>query len=134
LTRGLLRWAGAAWIALLTGFSLQPWRWKATSGPTPTHLGLHALVFGIAALSPILLSRTRLNGWLRALGVVALAAAIELAQAVLYRHRMEWHDLQADALGVLLAAYFALSMFANSRYAPGTPAGSSRNHTQAEKI
>ncbi len=31
-------------------------------------------------------------------------------------------------------AYLALSRFANKRYAPGTPAGSSRNHTYDEKI
>ena len=31
----------------------------------------------------------------------------------------------------LVASYFALSRFANSRYAPGTPAGSSRNQSYA---
>jgi hypothetical protein len=43
-----------------------------------------------------------------ALGLFALAAAIEFGQSVIYRHPFEGADLVADSLGVLLATLFYL--------------------------
>jgi hypothetical protein len=101
--RRILRWAGATWIVFLVGLSLQPRRWRATNQGTSGHCFLHLLLFGFAASFPLLLSKNLFQSSARALCVLALAGAIELAQGQVYRYHTEWRDVLADGLGILLA-------------------------------
>ena len=46
---------------------------------------------------------------------------------------LAWPQFQRE-LPIQDTSYFALSILANSRYAPGTPAGNSRNQLNDEKM
>lgn len=104
MTRRQLRCAAAAWIVLLTVISLQPLRLRAIAGGQPLHPVLHFILFGGAALFPLLLSANRAQAWIRALFVLCIGICVEMGQSLLYRHRTEWRDFEADALGVVAAA------------------------------
>jgi VanZ family protein len=101
MTRKNLRRAAASWIVFLVVFSLQPLRLRAIAGGKPLHPALHVIVFGLAALFPLLLSANRMQEWVRALGILFLGIGIEMGQSFIYGHRTEWRDFRADVLGVL---------------------------------
>lgn len=106
MTRSNVRRAGAVWILFLTILSLQPVRLRATNRGTAAHFILHVLLFGLAAAAPLLLSQNRPQASARALGILCLAGAIEIAQGLIYRYKTEWWDFGFDGVGILLA--FAL--------------------------
>ena len=101
MTRKNLRRAAAVWIVFLVVFSFQPLRLRAIAGGKPLHPALHVIVYGLAALFPLLLSVNRIQEWVRALGVLFLGVGVEMGQSFLYGHRTEWRDFRADALGVV---------------------------------
>jgi hypothetical protein len=103
VTRHKLRLAAAVWIALLVAFSLQPWRLRAIAGGRPLHPALHVVMFGLAALFPLLLSASLVREWTRALSVLCLGIGIEVVQGLVYRHHTEWKDFKSDVLGILSA-------------------------------
>jgi hypothetical protein len=100
-TRSNLRWAGATWIVFLVLLSLQPMRLRPIARGTHGHLFVHLVLFGSAAVLPLLLSENRVAESVRALGILCLAAAIEIAQSRIYHHKTEWSDLEFDFIGVL---------------------------------
>jgi len=100
-SRRTLRWAGAAWIAFLVLVSLQPLRLRATVRGTTGHLFVHLVLFGSAAVLPLLLSENRVAESVRAFGILCLAAAIEIAQGRIYHIKTEWSDIEFDCIGVL---------------------------------
>jgi len=103
MSRRNLRRAATAWIVFLIVFSLQPLRLRAIAGGKPLHPALHVIVYGLAALFPLLLSVNRMQESVRALGVLFLGFGIETGQSFLYGRHTEWRDLRADVLGVLAA-------------------------------
>ncbi|MGD1070139.1 MAG: hypothetical protein ABSB15_08360 [Bryobacteraceae bacterium] len=103
MNRSNLRWAGAVWILFLTILSLQPARLRATNRGTAAHFILHVVLFGLAAAAPLLLSENRLRTSVRALCVLCLAGAIEIAQGLIYRYKTEWSDFGSDGVGILIA-------------------------------
>ena len=103
MSRKNLRRAAASWIVFLAVFSLQPLRLRAIAGGKPLHPALHVIVYGLAALFPLLLTVNRMQEWGRALGVLFLGIGIEMGQSLIYRHRTERRDFKADLLGVLTA-------------------------------
>jgi hypothetical protein len=104
LTRSGLRWAGTAWIVLVVALSLQPLRLRATSHGSAGHLVLHLVLFGSAAVGPLLLSGNRIQEAARALSFFCLAGAVEFTQSWIYRYpHPEWKDFEVDGIGVLIA-------------------------------
>jgi hypothetical protein len=83
--------------------SLQPLRLHATIRGTAGHFFLHTLLFGFAAVIPLLLSMNPAHESARAFGVFCLTGALEIAQSLIYRFRTEWRDLEADGIGILIA-------------------------------
>ncbi len=102
VSRNGLRRAGAVWIVFLVVVSLQPLRLHATIRGTAGHFFLHALLFGFAAVIPLLLSVNPAHESARAFGVLCIAAALEITQGLIYRFRTEWRDLEADGIGILI--------------------------------
>jgi|SRR5580658_9753072 hypothetical protein len=100
-TRSNLRWAGATWIVVLVLLSLQPIRLRATVRGTTGHFFVHIVLFGSAAVLPLLLSENRVAEAVRAFSILCLAAAIEIAQSRIYHLKTEWSDLEFDCIGVL---------------------------------
>jgi hypothetical protein len=90
------------WIAFLTIMSLQPVRPRGIGSGT-AHFILHVTLFGLAAMVPLLLGESGLQQAARALSVVFLAGGVEIGQALIYHKRIEWRDVEFDALGVLIA-------------------------------
>jgi VanZ family protein len=107
MTRSNLRRAATAWIVFLIVFSLQPLRLRAIAGGKPFHPALHMIVYGLAALFPLLLSVNRTQESVRVLGVLFLGIGIEMGQSFIYGRRTEWGDFKADVLGVLAALVMA---------------------------
>jgi hypothetical protein len=103
LSRNSLRWAGTVWIVFLVVLSLQPLRLHAAIRGTASHVLLHVLLFGSAAVIPLLLSVNPAHECARALCVFCLTGAIEIAQGLIYGRRTEWQDLATDGIGVLIA-------------------------------
>jgi hypothetical protein len=95
--RRLSSWIPTAWVIFLVVVSLQPLRPTSTKSGTPAHLFVHVLVFGFTAFLLQLRPKAAF------LCPLVLAAAIELTQHFIYRHKFEWHDLLADVLGIALA-------------------------------
>ena len=62
-------------------------------------------MFGATALLFLALGRKRGDDWKAAAAVVCLAAAIELAQLLIYRMPFgyEWWDVREDTIGVAIA-------------------------------
>ena len=113
-TRSSLRRAGAAWIVLVVALSLQPVRVRATSHGAG-HLVLHIVLFGLAAVVPLLLSGNRTQEAARALYVFGLACAVEIAQSRIYHyHPPEWRDIEIDGIGILIA--FLVIRFCRAAY------------------
>ena len=83
--------------------SLQPLRLRATVQGTAGHFILHVVLFGFAAVIPLLLSGNRAQESARALGVLCLTGGIEIAQGLIYGFHTELRDLEADGMGVLIA-------------------------------
>ena len=98
------------WIALLIVGSLQPARPGVVTGH---HHVIHWLAFAGGALLLFLLSRTRGQEILRALGIFFLGVSLEVLQHLIYRNPLEWRDVADDALAILLA--FALYRLAGAR-------------------
>ena len=105
-----LRWTGAAWIAALVVLSLQPLRPHRLITRPAGHFVLHILLFGSAAVVPLLLSRNRRQQAVRALCLFCLASAIEFCQALIYVKHMEWKDVEIDGFGILIA-FTAMSLW-----------------------
>jgi hypothetical protein len=103
MSRNGLRWAGTTWIVFLVVLSLQPLRLHSAIRGTASHFLLHVLLFGLAAVIPLLLSSNRVHESARAFCVFCLTGAIEIAQGLIYGFRTEWRDLEADGIGVLIA-------------------------------
>jgi len=103
LSRNGLRWAGTVWIVFLVVLSLQPLRLHAAIPGTASHFLLHLLLFGFAAVIPLLLSVSPAHETARALCVFCLTGAIEIAQGLIYGFRTEWRDLATDGIGILIA-------------------------------
>jgi hypothetical protein len=101
--RNNLRRTGATWVVFVVMLSLQPVRLRSTIRGTAAHLLLHVVMFGFAAIAPLLLSGNRAQESARAFFVLCLAVAIEIAQRLIYGHRTEWWDVEMDGAGVLLA-------------------------------
>jgi VanZ family protein len=108
MKRALLARIAPLWVAGLVAVSLQPWR------PGTPHDGtVHGVLHFLAYLSTALLlafaargARQRIHAGLE---VVALGAAIEYAQHLLYRGAFEWGDLASDVCAALLAGLPACS-------------------------
>ncbi len=98
-----MRRAGTIWIVFLVVLSLQPLRLHGVIRGRASHLFLHALLFGFAAVIPLLLSVNRAQECARVICVFGLTAAIEIAQGLIYGFRTEWRDLAADGVGILIA-------------------------------
>jgi len=103
VSRFAVRTAAWIWIALLVAGSLQPSRPGATQR---FHREIHWVAFAGAALLLFALSKTRRREILGACTIFLLGASLELAQHLIYRNYLEWHDIADDALAVLVA--FAL--------------------------
>jgi hypothetical protein len=82
--------------------SLQPVRPRGIGSGT-AHFVVHLTLFGLAATVPLLLGESAWQEAGRALALVFLAGGVEIGQALIYRKRMEWKDVEFDALGVLIA-------------------------------
>jgi hypothetical protein len=87
----------------LVVLSLQPLRLHAAMRGTLSHFLLHVVLFGFAAVIPLLLSANPADESARALCVFCLTGAIEIAQGLIYGFRTEWRDFAADGIGVLIA-------------------------------
>jgi len=108
LKRAILARIARAWVVGLVAVSLQPWRPGGHHGGV-VHAVLHFLAFFSTAL---LLAFAARGVWQRIyapMAVVALGAAIEYAQHLLYRGAFEWGDLVSDACAALLACLLARS-------------------------
>jgi glycopeptide antibiotics resistance protein len=103
VTRHGLRWAATIWIVFLVVLSLQPLRLHGAIRGTASHIFLHVLLFGFAAVIPLLLSVNRAQECARVICVLGLTGAIEISQGLIYGFRTEWRDLEADGIGVLIA-------------------------------
>jgi hypothetical protein len=102
MPRNLLRWAGAGWFVCLVALSLQPVRLHGTTSGAG-HLLFHLGLFLLGAVFPLLLSETLTQQVARALCIICLAGAIEIAQGRIYRVHTEWRDIAVDGAGVLIA-------------------------------
>ena len=63
----------------------------------------HVFAFAVAAVLLIWTSTNRRQQWISALSLVGLAAAIEVAQCVMYHGAFEWWDIRSDTVGILFA-------------------------------
>jgi hypothetical protein len=106
VSRSALRQAGATWIVFVVAMSLQPARLRATSHGA-AHLVLHLLLFGLAAIIPLLLSGNWTQEAARAFSVFCLGVGVEIAQGLMSRHHPEWRDVKVDGIGVL-AVFLAI--------------------------
>ena len=102
MNRALLSRVAPYWVASLVVASLQPWRPRGHSGSF-AHYALHFLAWWSTALLLLLCARTARQRLCTPFAVVALGAAIEYAQHLLYRGPFEWYDLATDAFAALLA-------------------------------
>jgi hypothetical protein len=87
----------------LVVLSLQPLRLHATVRGTAGHFFLHLLLFGFAAVIPLMLSVNPAQESASVFCVFCLTGALEIAQGLIYRFRTEWRDLAADGIGILIA-------------------------------
>ena len=99
-SRGVLAWIAPVWVAGLVAGSLQPWRAGVRHDGT-VHQALHFLAFLSTALLLALLARGGRQRFYAPLAVIALGAAIEYAQHLLYRGAFEWGDLATDGCAAL---------------------------------
>lgn len=91
------------WIACMAYFSLRHLVRHAGAG-TAAHRIEHAAAFGFLGLLVLPLSRNRVQEWMLALTIAALAATLELAQHLIFRNTVfEWWDVRDDSIGVLFA-------------------------------
>jgi len=106
LNRGwrYLRPVAYAWIALMTVFSLQPFRFGATRQGTHSHVPAHIAAFGGAAILFLISSKSRAEEWFCAASLISLAVAIEVAQWLIYKGVFEWWDIRTDAAAIVAAA------------------------------
>ncbi len=71
---------------------------------TTAHRIEHAAAFGLLGLLVLPLCRNRIQEWAAAVGIVSLAAAMELAQHLVFpRTVFEWWDVRDDAIGLVFA-------------------------------
>jgi VanZ family protein len=107
LNRIALRWIASVWVICLIVASLQPVRPPNIKEGSNfyKHQVLHVVMFGATALLFLALGRKRGDDWKAAAAVVCLAAAIELAQLLIYRMPFgyEWWDVREDTIGVAIA-------------------------------
>ena len=109
-TPGALSSAAWVWIAILIVVSLQPVRLRAIAFGKPLHPLLHASMFGLAAALMLIRSAGPARRLIRTFGILLVAAALEIAQSMIYGHRIEWKDLGSDAVGILIAVVAARPM------------------------
>lgn len=84
-------------------FSLRRLVPHAGAGSTAHRLE-HMGAFGLLGLLVLPLCRNRLQQWGAALGIIALAAALEMAQHLVFRNTVfEWWDVRDDAIGLVFA-------------------------------
>jgi hypothetical protein len=90
------------WIVGLAAVSLQGWR-PRTACASAVHQAFHFLAFGASTLLLLLLARTAGQRLYAALGIVALAIAIEYAQYSIFGSALEWWDMRDDAAAAFAA-------------------------------
>ena len=100
-------WLGRVAIVAVILLSLLPLP-KLVSAPPGGDKIEHAVTYLVLMLWYGQLCADRRSLTLRALGLLALGAAIELGQALTSYRSAEWLDLAADALGVGLGFLLAL--------------------------
>ena len=66
------------------------------------HRLFHVVSFAGIALFLVLIARTPGQKIYATLGVIALGCAIEYAQHLIFRSRLEWWDMRDDALGAIM--------------------------------
>ncbi len=103
VSRVAIRATACFWIALLVAGSLQPSRLSSVHG---FHSEIHWVAFAGAALLLFALSKNRRREILGACTIFLLGVSLEIAQHLIYRNCVEWHDIADDALAILVA--FAL--------------------------
>ena len=103
VSRIAARAAVGVWIVLLVAGSLQPSRPGAL---LPFHRAIHWVAFAGTSLLIFALSKTRRHEVLGGLTIFLLGVSLEVAQHLIYRNHLEWHDIADNSLAVLVA--FAL--------------------------
>jgi hypothetical protein len=125
MKRATLARIAPLWVCGLVVASLQPWR-PGLRHDGAVHDALHFLAFFSTALVLALVRGAggaggrphewgrgthecvrHMGEWAPGFAVVALGAAIEYAQHLLYRGTFEWGDLASDACAALLACLVA---------------------------
>jgi hypothetical protein len=92
------------WVIALIALSLQPGRIETARGRSFRHQILHVTVFGATGLLFLALARNRREEFNATAAVVALAAAIEISQFLIYRlPEFEWWDVREDSIGAAVA-------------------------------
>ena len=66
------------------------------------HRLFHVVSFAGIALLLVLIARTPGQKILAVLALIALGCAIEYAQHLIFRSRIEWWDMRDDALGAIM--------------------------------
>lgn len=107
MKRAILARLAVLWVSGLVVVSLQPWRPRAFRHGGAAHDVPHFLAFFSTALLLVLIARGVRQRICAPLAVVALGAALEYAQHLLYRGRFEWRDLANDACAALFAYLLA---------------------------
>jgi hypothetical protein len=91
-----------AWLSVIvvTVGSLQPARPKLVLA---YHHPIHVLMFGAIAFLFFRLSAERSQRIWSALAICVLGLSLEYSQYMINHHQMEWWDVLADGIGVLVA-------------------------------
>lgn len=103
VSRVAVRAAAWVWIALLVVGSLQPSRPGVVQA---FHREIHWGAFAGTSLLLFALSKTRRREILGACAIFLLGVSLEVAQHLIYRNPVEWHDIADNFVAILVA--FAL--------------------------